>query len=129
MATSKSSFSTDQVAILAAGYDSTAPEQARRDFVAEQAKAMGKPVRSIIGKLSTMKASHNVDYVPYTKAAPKARKATNQELVNTLSENTGIEVDVLNSLTRSSKAALEALCAFTTPTVAECDTSDEASGD
>lgn len=119
MAAAKSSFTPDQVALLAAGYDGTAPEEVRRKFVKDMADKMGKQVRSIIGKISTMKASHNLDYVPYSKPAPKIRKATNQELVNDLAELTGIDISIMNSLTRSSKEVLLALVAYAEAVKAE----------
>lgn len=129
MSVSKSTFTPAQVEILAKGYDGTLPEADRRAFVKQCATDFGKEVRSIIGKLSTMAASHSVEYVPYTKAAPKKRAATNQELTTELANLTGIDADTLQSLVRSSKGALLALVAYATPEPEAEVVSDEASGD
>ena len=117
--TTKSNFTPEQVATLAAGYDSNAPENVRRQFVADQAEKMEKSSRQIIGKLSTMQASHGVTYTPYEAKAPKARKATNMEIVTAIAANIGANVDTLASLERSSKAALQCLLDATTPAVEE----------
>lgn len=106
-----SKFTPSQVERMVSLYNSVVSKDdaTRRAVIDVLAGEMGMPTRSIIGKLSTMK---DVVYVPYSKAAPKKRAATNQEMVTALELTMSLEVGTLDSLVRGSKAAIQAVVTF-----------------
>jgi len=110
MSTPKSKFTTEMIARIAELYDHESPEVDRRAAIATLSEEFKLSTRSIIGKIST--SPDLFTWTPYSKAAPKARKATNMELVRELATLTNIGVDTLVSLERSSKAAILALIDF-----------------
>jgi len=102
----KSNFTPEQVAIIAASYDGNAPEEARRALVTKLATDFKMSSRQIIGKISTMP---ELTYVPYSKAAPKVKGATNMEICASIAAAIGSDIDSLASLSRGSKKAMNAV--------------------